>query len=108
MRFLASKGTNAGVVAAAALATPFNFEDCTNAVENTVLEKFFLKRYLDMHVMPHLDMYKNVKETHGIDMKDVFDSKGLREFHTKFSCKLYDHKDVGEYLATAKIEDRHI
>jgi len=47
MRFLATKGKDNGVVAAAALAVPFNFEHCTDAVENTVIEKFFLKRYID-------------------------------------------------------------
>mmetsp|Transcript_882 Transcript_882/g.796 ORF Transcript_882/g.796 Transcript_882/m.796 type:complete len:98 (+) Transcript_882:417-710(+) len=58
--------------------------------------------------MPHLNTYKNIKETHGIDLKDVIGSKGLREFHSKFSVKLYNHKDVKEYFSSALIEDQHI
>lgn len=42
MRFLSTTGKDKGVVAATALAVPFNFEDCTCAVENTVIEKFFI------------------------------------------------------------------
>lgn len=53
-------------------------------------------------------MYKNVHETHGISLADVVNSKGLREFHSNFTVKLYNHKDVAEYFNSALIEDKHI
>jgi len=41
-------------------------------------------------------------------MEDVFKAKSLRDFHSKFTVKIYNHKDVRDLFSTTKIDDNHI
>lgn len=108
LRYLGTGKNTRNFVAAAGLAVPYDIEDCLRAIENTVYEVFFLKRYIQMNVQPHLEVFKSLEASHGIVMDEILKVKGLREFHDKFTSKVLGHKDASDLFATTKIKEEHI
>jgi len=47
-------------------------------------------------------------ESHGLNIQDLLKVKSLRDFHTQFTVKLFEHKDIGEYFETTRVSDSHV
>ena len=108
VRYLGEAGNKSEITAGVALSSPFDMESCMEAIENTVYENFFVKKYLEQNFLPNYDVYTPLTNSHGIDLDAVLRVKSIRAFHEMFTVKLYNHKDCAEYFATTKIEDSHI
>jgi predicted alpha/beta-fold hydrolase len=109
IRYLGEKGKESPFAVAAAISAPFSIETCAEAVEGTVYEKFFVQKYVEKTVVPHLDILQRLQESHGVNLQTLLSTKSLREFHTNFSLKVFDqHKTLDEYFGTTNITDQHI
>lgn len=108
MRYLGQDGDRTNIVGGILLAAPFDINDCVESIQNTVYEKFFIENYLEYNFLPNMDMFHSLKESHGVDMEQILRVKTLRDYHTHFTVKLFEHKNVGEYFSTTKVTESHV
>lgn len=108
MRYLSQKGKGSEFVAAVSVAGPFDLGKCLDNMENTIYEKFLLQGYIQRNLIPNFEVLQSLEETHDIDFNEVFKSTGLKEFHSKFSLKLFGYKSVEEYTRTSYIDDKTV
>jgi len=108
IRYLAQEGEKTNIVGGVMLAAPFNIVDCVDQIQNTVYETFFIRNYLQNNFLPNIAMFESLKESHGVDIDQILKVKSLRDYHSHFTVKLFDYKDVGEYFETTKVSDAQI
>jgi len=108
MRYLGEMTHKRDFEAGVLLSAPFDLEECLQGVEKTVYEEFFIKSYFEKTFLPHIDTYQSLANTHDIRVEDILKVKSLRDYHSLFTVKLYDHKDVQDYFIHSKIFDSHI
>lgn len=108
IRYLGEKMNDSGLAAGCLLSAPFDIDDCVDGMEKTVYEMFFIRNYFEKNFLPNFDILQSLTETHGLNMENILRVKGLRDFHTHFTVKLYEHKDVKEYFETTKVGSSHI
>jgi len=107
-RYFGDVGENTHFLAYASVAMPFDVDACVDAIENTVYESALMGYYMKYNVLPHVDVLKKLEETHRVKIQDIFKSKGLRDYHAKFSVKVYGMKDSDEYFKSTLVKDHHI
>lgn len=108
VRYLGNAGEKAHITAGVLLAAPFDLDMCTDALENTVYEDFFIKSYLEKCFLPHYDTFTPLKDSHGINLEEILKVKKLRDFHSLLTVKVYDHKNVREYFETSLVSNSQI
>jgi len=108
IRYLGQGETKTKIAGGVLLAAPFDIDDCVDQIKNTVYEKFFIKNYLEKNFLPNIDIFKSLKESHGVDIDKVMSVKTLREYHSHFTVKLFEHKDVSEYFLLSKVSEQQI
>jgi len=108
IRYLGEKSDKTGLTAGVLLAAPFDIDDCLTSIEKTVYEEFFIRTYFEKNFLPNFDVLQTLSETHGLDMERILKVRSLRDFHSNFTVKLFEHKDVREYVETTKVSNSHI
>jgi len=108
LRYLGDNPNKKDFDAGVLLSAPFDLEDCLKGVENSVYEEFFIKSYFEKTFLPHIDTYQALAESHGILVEDILKVKSLRDYHSLFTVKLYEHKDIQDYFILSKVFDSHI
>ena len=108
IRYMGETGEKSNIVGGVLLSAPFDLDVCTDYLENTVYEDFFIKSYLEKCFLPHYDMFSRLQESHGINLEDILKVKKLRDFHSLLTVKVYDHKNVREYFETSKVSSAQI
>jgi len=108
MRYMGSEAGKKTFEAGVLLSAPFDLDDCVDAIQGSVYEEFFIRSYFDKNFLPNVDIFSTLAETHGINLEEIMRVKSLRDYHSLFTVKLYEHKDVREYFLHSKIFDHHI
>lgn len=108
IRHLGTVGEKTKLTAGVLLAAPFDIDDCVDEIQDSVYEKFFISSYFEKNFLPNIDMFEKLTKSHGIDIEQILKVKGLRDYHSLFTVKLYGHKDVREYFSQTKVCDSHV
>jgi len=58
-----------------------------------VYEKFFIECYKKNMIRPHLEKLRLLEKDHPVKMDEIIKCSSLREFHDKFSVKIFGYKD---------------
>jgi len=108
IRYLGQEGEKTNIVGGVMLAAPFDIDDCMDQVQDTLYERFFIRNYLNKNFLPNIDMFQSLRESHGVDLEQILKVKSMRDYHSHFTVKLFNHKDLGEYFETSKVNDAQI
>jgi len=108
MRYLAKKGDDSEFLAAVSIAGPFDIGGVVDAIEGTIYERAIANKFMKINLIPNVDVLKSLEESHGIDFNKVLSSKTIREYHERFTIKLYSHKDVADYFRTTHVDAKTI
>ena len=108
LRYLGQTGENCPFESAVALSCPWDVNKCVNALTGTVYEKFFIKKFAENSLLPHMGILVELSKSHGIDLDQVMSSKSLRMFHDNFTIKVYNYKDSYELFDTYLVKKEQI
>jgi len=108
MRYMGSEAGKNTFEAGVLLSAPFDLDDCVDTIQDTVYEEFFIRSYFEKNFLPNVDIFQSLTESHGVNLEEIMKVKSLRDYHSLFTVKLYEHKDVREYFLHSKIFDHHI
>jgi len=108
MRYLGQERPKVDLLGGVVLAAPFDIDDCVNQVQDTIYEDFFIRSYLEKNFLPNFDMFQVLKDSHGVNLEEIIKVRSLRDYHALFTVKLFEHKDVGEYFQTTKVQPSQI
>lgn len=100
LRYLAMTGKNCPFESAVTLSSPFDVNGCLKALEGSVYEKFFVKRYAKEAILPHVSILMDLSRTHDVNLDHVLSSRSLRDFHEKFTVKVFNAKGTHELFDT--------
>ena len=103
LRLVAKQGEKIPFRAAAAVGSPIDLETVIDEMEGTIYERALLKKFVSETLLPSIDILESLKDTHGIDFEDVLRTRSLRDFHSKFTAKVFGHKDVKEFFEASKL-----
>jgi predicted alpha/beta-fold hydrolase len=74
-------GEKSPFVGAVGISVPLDLLKCMGDIEDTVYGKFFLEKYFDKTMIPHLDVLKTLEYTHSIDFNKLLNVTKLRDLH---------------------------
>lgn len=81
---------------------------CLDWVEGSVYETFFLEKFYQKSIIPHIDMLQKLEDSHNLTIEELFKVKGLRELHTTLHTRMFKHNSLEDYVNTLKITDEHV
>jgi predicted alpha/beta-fold hydrolase len=108
LKYCGILGEKSKLDALVALSAPFNMHVLMDSIEGSIYENVVMENYLDTNIFPHLDIYKELEKTHGINMDELRKLKSIRNFHDSFTCKIFNYKDTTEFFDSTRILDSHV
>ena len=106
LRYAGTKKKNVEFKGIVAIATPFDIGRCLEDLLPTY-ETFFIERYMNQTLVPNIEILMSLEKTHDINFEQVTNSQRLKEFHEKFTVKVFGFKNADDYFDAAKITSEH-
>lgn len=101
IRYLGIKDKQKYFKAAVAISLPFDLNQTVEKTDGTIYSRALVKQYIKNIILPNFEILK--KSPHNLNFEEILNAQNGKEFHSKFSIKLFGYKNVIEYLQAAEV-----